>query len=197
MADAQQRAITMAVFSQIYNLAFAFYHGILGAVTGSVWFFASCVYYALLSTMRLLAVASKGRKPRTVLTVTGALLAVLSLVLIGILYISLTRNTASQYGEIAMITIAAYTFTKITMAILDAVRQRRDPSPTLWAIRAIRYAQAAVSVLTMQQSMLVSFGSMDGGKALILNLFTGICVCLFTGYLGVFMIRKGKQYENR
>ena len=62
-----------------------------------------------------------------------------------------------RYDSILMITIATYTFYKITMAVVRAVKQRHDPSPLLAAIRSIGYAEVAASVLTMQRSMLVSF----------------------------------------
>ncbi len=190
---AQERAISFAVLSLICNLLYAFYHGALGLQNSSVWFGSLCLYYLLLAIMRFVAVFTR-RREGLALSFTGSMLAVLSMVLGGILYVSLAQNTASSYGTIPMLTIATYTFTKLTLAIITAIRQRRDSSPTHAMIRTIRYAQVAVSILTMQQSMLLSFG--DGGEGLALNVVTGLAVCLFTLFLGITLIKKSRKEKQ-
>jgi len=122
---------------------------------------------------------------------SGVLLVALGFVLVAVLYISLAQNIAVKHGEIIMITIAAYTFYKITMAIVRAARQRKNSSPLLSVIRSIGYAEAAASVFTLQRSMLVSFGEMERGKMRLMNTLTGAAVCLFVFALGVVMIVKG------
>lgn len=92
-----------------------------------------------------------------------------------------------------MITIATYTFYKITMAIIRAVKQRKNPSPLLATIRCIGYADVAVSVLTLQRSMYASFGELTDKKAHMMNILTGAAVCLFVLALGLSMIVKGKK----
>ena len=106
-------------------------------------------------------------------------------------YISLSQNITAKYGEITMITIAAYTFYKITMAVIRAVRQRKNPSPLLAVIRTISYAEVAASVLTLQRSMLVSFGAIDSAKVRLMNALTGAGICLFVLMLGIFMTIRG------
>ena len=125
-----------------------------------------------------------------------SLLALLSVILSAVVYLSLSRNIAVRYGEIVMITIAAYTFYKITAAVVRAVRQRRNPSPLLAAIRGISYAEVAASVLTLQRSMLVSFGAMSAGNIHLMNALTGAGVCLFVLLLGISMIIKGRKGEK-
>ena len=119
------------------------------------------------------------------------------MVLAGVIYISLSQNIASKYGEIVMITIATYTFYKITMMIIRAVKQRKNPSPLLSVIRNIGYAEVAASVLTLQRSMLVSFGEMDIADIRLMNIWTGSVVWLFVLLLGMIMIIRGiKKKEN-
>ena len=62
-------------------------------------------------------------------------------------------------------------------------------------IRNIRYAEVAASVLTLQRSMLVSFGSMDHRQIRFMNAMTGAAVCLFVLLLGVSMIAKSNRIE--
>lgn len=200
-AEPHRRLIAAAAFSFLCNLAYALYYGVVGFLRCSLWFTAMCAYYAILSIMRFSAVlcGRNGGGPPSlhteyfVMKLSGALLALLSAVLSGVVYISLSRHIATPYHKIIMITTAAYTFGKVTMAAVRAVKQRRDPSPLLAVIRSIGYAEVAASVLTLQRSMLVSFGSRDERAAQLLNAMTGAFVSLFVFLLGVSLIIRGGQ----
>lgn len=185
----------------VFNLLYALYHGVLAAANRSVWFAAMCAYYAVLSAMRLSAVLCE-RESRNaaaagldyfVMRLCGVLLMVLSLVVAGVNYISLSQNITAKYEEITMITIATYTFYKIGLSVFRAVRRSRHPLPLHGVIRGIGYAEAAASVLTLQRSMLVSFEGMGEAEIRTMNLLTGGGVCLFVLGLGVFMVIRGKK----
>lgn len=92
-----------------------------------------------------------------------------------------------------MITIATYTFYKVIVAIVKAITQRENSSPLLAVIRTIGYAEASASLLTLQRSMFVSFGSMHETNIVLMNSLTGIAVCLFILLLGIFTILKNSK----
>jgi hypothetical protein len=87
-----------------------------------------------------------------------------------------------------MITIATYTFTKITIAILGMIKVRRSASPVLKTLRNISLADACVSVYTMQRSMLVTFPGMAAAEIRLLNILTGAAVWIVVVLLGVNLI---------
>lgn len=193
------RMVLTAALGFLLNLLYALYHGMLGVIGMSVWLITMCAYYTVLGTMRLSAVLCERRGGAEasddteyfVMKMSGVLLVLLSLVLAAVNYISLSQNITAKYGEITMITIAAYTFYKITMAVIRAMRQRKNPSPLLAVIRTISYAEVAASVLTLQRSMLVSFGAIDSAKVRLMNALTGAGICLFVLMLGIFMTIRG------
>ena len=121
------------------NLLYAIYHLVLGVLNLSFWFIAMCAFYGILATMRFSAVLcerSRQKSPSNdtelfVMKLSGVLLVILSIVLATVSYISLSQNIAAKHGEIIMITIATYTFYKIAMAIVKAVKQHKNPSPLL------------------------------------------------------------------
>lgn len=196
LEDVRYRTVFTALCSFAVNLLYALYNGVVGYLTGAYWFCAMCVYHIILGTMRFAALLSERKnnpqKEYAAVKLIGALLSVLSLVLAGVVYICVSKDVSTKHGTITMITIAAYTFYKITMAVIRAVKYRRENSPILTAIRFIGYAEISVSVLTMQMSMLVSFeDGMTGQDIYLFNLLTGIGVCLFTLMLGIIMIKKG------
>lgn len=175
------------------NLVCAVYHGALGLLGPSWWFVALSGYYTVMAMNRFAALLCVRREaaadvPRFVRRGTGALLILLSCVLAGVNYMSLTHDVAARYGTIVMITIAAFTFGKITMAIFRGVRQRGDQSPVLAVVRRIGYAEAAVSLLTLQRSMLASFEGMSGAEIFLMNAMTGAGVFLFILAMGIKMI---------
>ena len=204
LREQKYRILFATTFSFILNLLYAFYHGVLGFVNQSSWFLTLCAYYAILSTLRFSAVLYGHSSPpayaadteRFVARFSGALLTVLCLVLTGVIYISLSQNIAAKYGEIVMITIATYTFGKIIAAIVKAVKQHKNPALLLAVVRNIGYAEVAASLLTLQRSMLVSFGTMDKGTIQLMNSLTGAAVCLFILILGIVMIGRGQPIPD-
>lgn len=199
------RVLMSAVLSLACNFLYALYHGVMGVINLSLWFFVMCAFYGILAVMRFCAVLSGRKKQcdrsdvsqRYVMKISGVLLLLLGIVLTAMIDISLSQHIATVYGKITMITIAAYTFGKITVTVVNAVRQRRNPSPLLLVIRNIRYAEVAASVLTLQRSMLVSFGEADERQIYLMNALTGLAVCMFVVVLGILlMIKSGKEMNH-
>lgn len=126
-------------------------------------------------------------------TITGFLLLILSVVLAGINFISLSQNIATSYDKITMITIATYTFYKIAAVLIKRVRSRQKAVQLFDVLSTITYAEVAASVLTLQRSMLVSFGQMEKEQIYTMNALTGAGVCLFILILGVGMIVKARK----
>lgn len=180
------------------NLLFALYNLGLGIYTHTMWFVAMSGYYIILSSLRFAAVRLCIAQSKTeqaipaycFIGLSGTLLAVLSLILSAVVYFSLSERIALKYDTIIMISIATYTFYKLTMAIICAVRQRRNNLPFAMLIRNIGYADVAGSVLNLQRSMLASFGGLNAPWARQMNIQTGAAVCLFVFILGSLMLIK-------
>ena len=107
---------------------------------------------------------------------------------------SAVKDRGTAFDVIVMITIATYTFTKITIAIIGMVKAKRSASPALKALRNISLADACVSIYTMQRSMLVSFPGMEATEILLLNIFTGTAVWTVVLLLGINLI--GGKYTD-
>ena len=137
VSSQRYRIMLSATVGFALNLLYAIYHLVLGVLNLSFWFIAMCAFYGILATMRFSAVLcerSRQKSPSNdtelfVMKLSGVLLVILSIVLATVSYISLSQNIAAKHGEIIMITIATYTFYKIAMAIVKAVKQHKNPSP--------------------------------------------------------------------
>ncbi len=192
--DIHQKTIIFAVVSLILNFIYAFYNGALGILTRSSWFVALCVYYLLLSLMRFFVVISK-KKDYLIMKPIGFLLTALSLVLSVIIYVNLSQNIVSKYSTVTMIAIATFTFTKLSVCIKNAIQHKKGNTVILKVTRNIRYCEVAVSIFTMQRSMIVSFGDMPQRDEYFLNIMTGTLVFIFTLVMGISLITKARSVK--
>ncbi len=208
LEDYTYRTILTTMPSFAINVAYTVYNGVIGIMNQSAWFITMAVYYSLLGIMRYYAVNTERKTSRmedrelirkkqiSVIRTDGSLLLLLNLALSGVVLLTIAKGTTKTHSEIIVISIAAYTFYKITMAVINMVKVRKMQSPILITLRNIGVADALVSLLTLQATMLASFretSSLDPNR---MNGITGLAVCILIAALGVSMIcytRKKKE----
>lgn len=203
LGDYRRRTLTTAGLSLSLNLAYALYHGALGVLNRSYWFLTLAAYYSILSVTRFSAVLYARRAPagqavereQFVLRSSGLLLLLLACILGGSVYLTVAYDVSVRHHEIIMISLALYTFIKLTLAAVSAVRVRKRGSPLLTALRNISCADAAASIFSLQRSMLVSFNGMSAGETRIMNACTGTAAFLFVFALGAFMALSRRKEE--
>lgn len=182
------------------NFVYALGNCVIGFSSHSWWFITVGAYYAVLAMARfsVLQVKRKAKGDYDIeifaRRITGILLIVLSFCIVGVNILSALKERGTAHHEIIMITIATYTFSKITMAIIGMVKTNHTPSPALKTLRNLSLADACVSVYTMQRSMLQSFPGMDASGILLLNIFTGTAVWITVLLLGINLIG-GKRVD--
>ncbi len=93
---------------------------------------------------------------------------------------------------IVMIAMAAYAFTKITLATIKLIKARRSTSATLITLRNISFADAFVSIFALQRSMLVSFEGMNEVEIVLMNATLGSAVCAIVLLLGINLLQNQK-----
>lgn len=108
--------------------------------------------------------------------------------------LSALKERGTAFHEIVMITIATYTFTKITIAIVGTVKTKQSTSPVLKTLRNISLADACVLIYTMQRSMLVTFPGMKAAEIQLFNILTGTTVWIIILFLGMNLIG-GKRID--
>ena len=91
--------------------------------------------------------------------------------------------------------VAAYTFFKLTLAIYNIIKSKKSDDATIRGLRSISLADASVSLLALQTTLLFTFS--DGQGVGFANALTGATVCLFTLLLGIYtVINSNKQLKN-
>ena len=189
------KTLKMALISLIFNVLFGVYHFVFGVVSSSWWLLTLGTYYLILSIVRFAVLISKS-KEGFITKFTGGMLITLSVPLAGTVILSLVRDRGHQLPMVVMIAMAAYSFTKITLATIQLVKSRRNASAAHITLRNISFADAFVSIFALQRSMLVSFEGMTETEILIMNALLGVAVCVIVFLLGLNLLRNKKIWFN-
>lgn len=174
-----------------FNAAYALFNAVTGFAVQSWWFVTVGAYYAVLGSARFCVLQVKRRSHGDVQQeafaqrITGFLLVALSVCLCGMVTLAAMRDRGRRFHMIVMIAIAAYTFTRITLAIVRHEQARRSSSPAERTLRNISLADAFVSLYSLQRSMLASFPGMAEKDVRLFNILTGTGVWLIVLLLGI------------
>ena len=190
------RVQNTTLISLVFNILYCVYHIVFGAITASWWFLTIGIYYAVLSIIRFVVLRHKGNN-RLLVRFTGAMLIVLSVSLVGTVILAFVKDRGTVFPLIAMLAIATYTFTKITLATIKWIKARRSTSAKRLTLRNISFANAFVSIYSLQRSMLVSFEGMTKTEIRIMNLVTGSAVCIIVFLLGLNLFRSKTDRVNK
>ena len=190
------RTLKLALVSLLFNMVYSAYHIIFGITTHSWWFFTIGIYYAILSIVRFVVLRHKGKK-HFVIRFTGIMLMVLSLSLVGTVILAFVKDRGTEFPLIVMLAIAVYAFTKITLATIKWIKARKSKSVKLITLRNISFADAFVSIFSLQRSMLVSFEGMSEIEIRIMNVATGSAVCIIVFLLGLNLVQQKRQIKRK
>ena len=188
--------------SLIWNIAFAIFQLGLGFYHKSFWFYSMFAYYILLGVIRFFLVKHTRKykaNEETVIEIKksilcGWLLIIMNLALALIVFFMVYWNRTFYHNMITTIAMAAYTFLTFTFAIINIVKYRKYKSPVYSTAKSISLIAGSVSMLTLETTMLTTFGSTDASifNQIMLSL-TGIAVIGFAITTAIIMIVKGSR----
>lgn len=187
----------------VYNIAYALLQLGMGFWHGTFWFYSLAGYYILLAVMRffLLRYTRKHKPGEKMLEelkkyrACGIIFLAMNLALALIIFFMVYWNRTFKHHEITTIALAAYTFTSLTLAIINIVKYRKYNSPAYSASKAISLAASCVSMLTLESTMLTTFGGGTMGLA-ERRVFIGIsggAISAFVISMAIYMIVGGTK----
>ena len=125
----------------------------------------------------------------------GRVFLVMNLALSLMVFFMIYWNRTFEHGEIVTIAMAAYTFVSFTMAVISIKKYRKYNSPVFSAAKAISLASACVSVLTLEATMLNTFGK--GKEDMLMNRImlaaSGAVISAVIIAMAVCMIARGTK----
>ncbi len=200
------RTVVSAAFSFTLGISYAIFNGVFGIVYSSLWYGALAAYYIMLVLSRGIILIYQKSKAGMVevnkrlveakkYRSSGIFLLVLNLALSSAIAQMIFEDKSFNYPGWIIYAYAAYTFTKLTMSIINLIKSRRQNDLTIEAIRNIGLVEAVVSILALQTALLHTFS----GEEVFISLFntlTGSFVSLFTVTFSIYMIIKAQKNIN-
>lgn len=203
MTDPAFKVRISLYISLAINLIYSAFKLASGIFYSSLWIGAFAVYYILLSLIRFVLLHHIERKKDAGLIEeyrsyrkSAILMMLINLTLSGIVLNMIVKKQSAVYSDVFVITSASYTFYILTVSIIDLVKYRKYKSPVMSAAKAIRFAQALISILSLEASMLVQFGEDEWYRRLMLAL-TGAGVCIIVLSMSIYMLVRSSKEIRR
>lgn len=184
----------------IFQLCLGFYHR-------TFWFCSLGAYYICLAIMRFFLVRhtrkyAPGERMTSELKryrACGWVFLVMNLALALIVFFMVYWNRTFEHHMITAITMAAYTFIAFTLAIVNVIKFKKYNSPVFSASKAISFAAACVSMLTLTSTMLTTFddGTMDAFTEKMMLGGVGVAVSGVIVVMAIYMIVQGTRKLKR
>lgn len=209
--DARLRVNVSLYGALIWNTAYALLQLGMGFWHHTFWFYSLAGYYISLAVMRFFLARyttkhKPGERMREELIryrLCGWIFLAMNLALSLMVFFMVYWNRTFRHHEITTIALAAYTFTAFVVAIINIVKYRKYNSPVYSASKAISFASACVSMLTLEATMLTTFGdgTMNGITRKILLGCTGGVISVFIIMMAIYMIaqssKKLKEFKEQ
>lgn len=206
--DYRYRTILFALPNFALNVIFALFNGVIAIMSRSGWYGCLAAYYILISVMRSSAIeyvrSSTTKNKDNVLAIRelkvyrrcGFLFVPMSMAL-GISVLLMVRaGSGKTYPGLLIYAVAAYTFWKISISIVNLIKAGKTKSPLLMILRNIGYADAIVSMLSLQTALLAEFSDENSKFHVRMNAVTGTAVCLMILIMGIYIIRNSRKIKN-
>lgn len=195
-----------------FNLFFAAFKVTSGIHDGSAWLISIGFYYFAFAAARFMLTQDYRRQKsddtnsgklyeyRTYRR-CGIMMMFLNLTIGGMSVQMIWKNEVVSYSKAAVIISAAYTFYCFISGITNVIAFRKSDNAILLATKDLTMSGAVMSMFSLQNSMLHTFGGYDDEKfRLIMNTVTGGSVLVIVLGIATFMIisgtRKLKRYED-
>jgi hypothetical protein len=194
----------------VFNIVYSLFQLALGIGGNSLWFYSLAGYYFLLALMRLsLFYHTQKHHPgemmlreQLIYRMCGIGLLPMTLALSVIIGYVAMKSQSNVQSNIITIAMAAFTFTSFSIAIVNVFRYRKYNSPVWTASKALSFVSALVSMLTLEDAMIASFGSEEGENfRQTMAGFTGAGIVAVVIAIAIFMIinstKRIKEYKKQ
>ena len=179
--DYDFKTIVSSFGSLAVTMIFALYNGFLGVYHRSLWHGTICVYYIILILLRGLIIAAekkispqiKGGEARNrVYLIASVLLLILNTSLVVPIAIMVKQQKPVDLTLISAIAMAVYTTYKIIMASINLKRRSRSGNVLVRLLRTINFVDALVSIITLQNTLIMVNAKGQDTKMITLSAFT-------------------------
>jgi len=196
LEDYGYRTIVFGFVSFILNVVYISFVLVMAIMSKTAWYFTITVYYVVLAFMKGNVFHSKRKygteiKEARAMRFSGIMFVVMTIVFSGVIVLIYKANHYFEYAGLLIYAVAAFTFYKLTIGIVNIFKARKHDSLYIQNIRNINLANALISIIMLQVALFQAFSpSSNLGFA---NALTGAGVSAIILFLGIVMIVKANK----
>lgn len=203
LSDAELRVRISLYTGTLINIGYAVFKLFTGVYYSSLWFGGVAVYYMVLSLIRFLLIRNYRRSVKLAedtrqyewksYRLCGILLLLLNIAITGMVVQMVWHNKTYYYPGFIVYASAAYTFYRMTVAVIK-VFGKKVSNPILLSAKALDLSMALMAMFALQTAMFVSFGEqMTDAERRLMNVLTGGAVCILVLCIAFYMIIKSTK----
>lgn len=190
------RTLMFAIFSFILNIAYVIFIGVLAIKTHSAWYISITAYYLILSIMKGNIFYSKKKyntdiKRARAYRYCGIMFILLTFAFSGIIVLIYTSSMYFEYAGIIIYAVAAFTFYKLVLGIVNIFKARYQDDLYIQSIRNVNLVSALISLVVLQVALFQEFSPHNNTS--FANGLVGGLVSIIILALGIFMIVKANR----
>ncbi len=196
------------IMGLVMNLAYGGFQLVMPWITGSYWDGSQGAYQIIMALIHLVLLGYEKKMAKAApedarkigwqgFRATGICLLILHLTMTGVVFQAIWAGETENYPGVLIFAVAAYTFYKVTMAIIRVVQYRKNTSPLWGAAKNVDLCEAQMNLYTLQGALLSVFGTEDQADfRFLMNTLVGGVVCILTVGGAIGMIRHGQKRKN-
>lgn len=209
-SDRVFREFIFSAFSFFVTFAFAIYNLALGIVYKSVGNVGIAVYYALFLCIIAFVIFSerkfhkdnltdeqKESKRKNLYLLQNIFLFIIDIALIVPISAMVLQDRVAHYSEIPAIATAAYTTYKIIVSTRNAIKTRKERHLSLKILQTVNFVDALVSVLSLQYTLIMTFGGGIDNKMFILSAVTSFGIWLILIVLSLITLLQSIKLRKK
>ncbi len=199
------RTFINSIGSFLITFVFALYNGFLGIWYNSVWNGSICIYYfflvwirgsILLTEKRNLIRKNEAYKYRIqTWKRTSVVLFITNLYVVVPILLMVHNERPVNMGLIPAIAIAAYTTYKIAVASVNIKKVRRNDNILVRELRTINFIDALVSVLTLQNTLIIVNGNGGSYDMFVLSIISSAVIFFILVIISINLIIMQKNIK--
>ncbi len=205
VCNSEYRSYILSLISLIITGVFLIYNFYIGLKYQLIWNVSIAFYYLILLIIRMVLLINESKwktladdirnaKRVNLLKVVNVLFIMIDLTLFVPISLMVLGRKIVTIGSIPAIATAAFTTYKIITSIIGFQKTKVSSNIILHVLKTINLKEAIVSVITLQNTMIMAFS--NGASMLELTSHTSAVLLLFLIGISVYQIVKERKFKK-
>lgn len=202
--DYNFKTIVNSIGAFFITSVFALYNGFLGLWYKSVWNGGICLYYLFLAILRgIILISEKKNLNKDITEIdkyrkkifrwTSIILLLLNFSLVVPITLMILNKRPVNMGMIPAITMATYTTYKLVISSTNIKKMKRSVNILVRELRTINFIDALVSILTLQNTLIIVNQNTGSKKMFILSVISSTAIFSVIAFISVRIILKNNK----